>query len=269
MATSTSPSPLHGPAPVEVHLPRAPLACVIAQVRFPSVLMIGNVDAVAPLQELLRHDYPGVKRQEGQNVLVDLGAEGPTFKVEQTTVWRFHDAAEEWIATLAVNALTLETRAYTTRADMMDRLGRLIDAVTGRFTLASVEGASVRYVTRMTGEGYERMDQLIRPELLGLSLPALREDVRHAISEAAMNADEGAILLRWGVMSAGGSVDPVILPPVAEPSWIIDIDVSNATPASFDAPELATTFEALAERAYAIFRHVVTDHFLELYGREQ
>lgn len=265
--TSDMTSPLHGPAPAEVALARAPLARVIAQVRFPAVLMIAKQEAIAPLQERLRAEYPGFKRQEGQEILVDFAPDGPSFKTERTTLWRFIDAAEDWIVTLAVNALTLETRSYTSRSDLVDRLARLMEALNATFAPAAAERVAVRYVTRVDGEGYERIGELVRADLLGLALPPLRRDVRHAVSEAAMTADEGDVLLRWGVVPAGGSVDPVVLSPLDQPSWVIDVDVSDSRSVPFDAARLPATFIALAERAYSVFRYVVTDEFLKLYGQ--
>src|SRR5688500_10574342 len=46
--TATMPTPLGGPPPAEIHLPGAPLVRVIAQVRFPPILAIGDPGAVAP-----------------------------------------------------------------------------------------------------------------------------------------------------------------------------------------------------------------------------
>ena len=261
-------SPLHGPAPAEVSLRRAPLARVIAQLRFPPVLMIGSTEAIPPLQERLRGEYPGFRRQEGQAVMVELTADGPSFNVQPTILWRFTDADEDWIVTLAVDALTLETRRYTSRSDLLARLDRLMDVLQTTFAPAAVQRVAVRYVTRVEGEGYARIHDLVRTDLLGLALPPLRDDVRQAISEAVMCADEGDVLLRWGVTPPGGSIDPAVLPPLDAPSWVIDIDVSDVRAAAFDRQQLSETFNALAARAYAVFRYVVTNEFLELYGQE-
>ena len=61
----TAAAPFAGPAPAEVPLPRAPLARVIAQVRFPPNLALDKAEEVSGFQKAIRADYPVLQRGGG------------------------------------------------------------------------------------------------------------------------------------------------------------------------------------------------------------
>ncbi|ATI80569.1 hypothetical protein A6768_11585 [Sphingobium yanoikuyae] len=262
----TLPSPLGGPPPEEVTLPRAPLARVLAQVRYPSILYIGEKSRLAPFQADVRAQYPIFREDSGQNFKVEMSPGGPAIETERSTLWRFGSVDGVWLITLTPEAVTLETRAYESRAEFVQRLAHVLACVETHFAPGIAERISMRYVTRVTDEGYDRIDDMVEPGLLGLAIPEFRRHVTHAISEAAIEIEEGALFLRWGVLPPNGTFDPFVLEPIGKPSWVIDIDVSITGFTDFKAGALADHFYALAKRAYAIFRHMVTDAFLALYG---
>lgn len=258
--------PLGGPPPKEVPLARAPLARVLAQARFPRLLFVEDKSKVAPFQAELRAEYPFFSEDKGQNLKVEFGQPGPTIQTEATTLWRFASVDRDRMITLTPEAVTLEAKTYGSRRDFLGRLGQVLSAVQRHFEPGVADRIAMRYVTRVTAEGYDHIDLMIRPGLLGVAIPELRANVTHAVSEAAITVEEGALMLRWGVLPPGGTIDPSVLEPIDAPSWIIDIDVSTAQVVNFDADDLATGFDALAQRAYAVFRYMVTDDFLKLHG---
>src|SRR3546814_2880379 len=72
----------------EVHLPKAPLVRVIAQVRFPTILAVRNPDVVASFQEALRATYPILNQELVHNI--SLG-QGQAPNVHQGLIWRLAD----------------------------------------------------------------------------------------------------------------------------------------------------------------------------------
>jgi uncharacterized protein (TIGR04255 family) len=56
--------PLHGPAPAEIPLPKAPLVSVIAQVRFPTLLTVPVAERIIGFQEAIRDRYPYLNRED-------------------------------------------------------------------------------------------------------------------------------------------------------------------------------------------------------------
>jgi uncharacterized protein (TIGR04255 family) len=192
------------------------------------------------------------------------------FKPVTNKVWRFSDAARSVTLSLTTDAVTLEARVYPGRTAFVARWARVLERMERIFAPGLVLRTGVRYLNRLTGDhALERLPALVRPNLIGVAQPDLRKHVTQAISEANMSVEEGDLLLRWGVLPAKATIDPGLLEPVDAWSWILDIDVSSAAQAPFEATALAHAYDRLAERAYAVFRWVITDTGLRHFGAAQ
>ena len=64
----------------------------------------------------------------------------------------------------------------------------------------------------------------------------------------------------------GATIDPAAIEPVAERSWILDLDVFSDRPATFSVDRLVDETKHFAEREYTFFRWAVTPEFLRKYG---
>lgn len=258
-------SPLFGPAPAEVPLPDAPLRRVIAQVRFSTVLAVQSPEHIAPFQEAIRSDYPVLTQEHTQSLFV--GPEGVA-SGRELVAWRFTSADAAWRASLTPEFVALETGSYRSRSDFLARFGALLEAVQEFIDPAVVQRIGMRYIAQVTGDALPSLPDLVRPELLSLAGTPLFAHVHNALGEAQMEAPEetGQLRLRWGHLAGGASVDPNALPPLGEPSWILDIDMSREGQAPFEAELLGGDLERFAERLYAMFRWSVTDEFLEHFG---
>lgn len=239
---------------------------VLAQVRFPAVLFIHEESRVAPFQAELRSRYPAFRQETGQSVQIALGPGGPAFQSQPAKVWRFSDVDGATSVMLAPDSITLDMKAYESRTDLLERLREVLGALNRHFAPGIAERVGLRYVSRLAGDGYKQIDRMVEPSYLGIASPVLRNHVSHSISEAALQIEEGHLLMRWGVLPANGTFDPFILEPLGEPCWVLDIDVSSAQTQPFECERLTENFGSLAERAYALFRHMVLDDFLVLHG---
>lgn len=74
------------------------------------------------------------------------------------------------------------------------------------------------------------------------------------------------LLARWGQLPPKATVDPAALDVIAEPSWILDLDMFRATSGPFDSKLVVSEVDEYADRIYTFFRWAVTDDFLRLYG---
>jgi uncharacterized protein (TIGR04255 family) len=260
------PPPLGGPSPSEVSLPHAPLAAVLAQLRFPGILKIDSKEAVAPFQEQVRRDYPLFEQEPTQQIEVQMGPSGPTVRQVAGNAWRFRDASKHWRVSLLTDSVSIETDNYASRNDFLARWTKILAAIERNFEPQIALRIGMRYIDRITEEPLEIIDQLVRSDVLGVAHPPLRKHVRHALSEASLAIDEGQMLLRWGVMPPNGTIDPLVLKPIPEVSWILDIDVSSDMQRPFAHAALEGCFRALAARAYSVFRYITTERFLKTYG---
>lgn len=259
------PFPLGGPAPDEIPLSRAPLVHVVLQARFSSVLKIDTREGIVAFQENIRADYPLLEQSQVRQFRIDMGVDAPSVQPTDSNLWRFSNANKTWLLSLASDVITLESRRYDGRTDFLARWLQALSQVEECFAPGLAVRLGARYINRMQGESLTELGRWVRPNLLGVAQPELRAHVTEAISQANLQVAEGALLLRWGIVPAGGSIDPAV-PALDNPSWVLDIDVSSTAQRPFSAPDLTESFRALAGRAYTIFRYAITDAGLDHFG---
>ena len=172
---------------------------VIAQVRFPPVLSISKEEFIAPFQEAIRKDYPRLNREEVHRILTNQGAE-PV--VDRETIWRFYDGDGEWRASLAKDFLSLECKTYSSRRDFVARLAELTDTASQLIGAAKTNRIGVRYVSQVVPPQFDRLSELIAPDILG---SVSREHFRLAsdavVTAVTSDVAEGKANFRWGFSS--------------------------------------------------------------------
>jgi uncharacterized protein (TIGR04255 family) len=257
------PPPLSGPPPAEVPLPKAPLVRVIAQVRFPPILAIGGSKTVAPFQETIRAAYPISEDERVHHIVVGPSG-GPNVKEEH--VWRFRDRSRNWRVSLGTNFVSLETKAYQSRADFLERLRGVISGVENTLNPQEAQRLGIRYIDRLTGPAIERISDLVNSEVLGVSQTPVGQAAQHVLTDSLFPAEEGQIRARWGSLPPNGTIDPEALEPDRNSSWVLDLDMFRSDPQTFATDELTDTATQFAQRIYTVFRWIVTEEFLKFYG---
>ena len=260
--------PLFGAPREEVPLTGSPLTSVVAQVQFTPIMKLRSEDLVAVFQEQVRSDYPKLEQEKIQI--------GPVFgseaEVRQEIVWRFVCGKNEWRVTLTPTFVALETSAYTSRADFMERFKKVVVALKETVGNARVTRVGVRYVDHIKAPEVNHISEMLRPEMLGVVDSSLRSRLHHAVSEMFCSVAEGSLLARWGLLPPHGTHDPNVMMPVPTDSWFIDIDVFKQYEEPFtdmDADAVHQVAFSLATRSYAFFRWVATEQFLQVYGAQK
>jgi uncharacterized protein (TIGR04255 family) len=254
-----------GEEPVdEIPLDPAPLVKVIAQLRFPPVLSIGQDAYMAAFQEHVRGRYP-VLRPE-MNIEAIIGPEG--VQQQTTRVWRFHDVEDDWSVVLSTGFVALETKRYTSRDDFIRRLGEVFDALNGMADPKPVvvsDRLGVRYVNRLTGaDATDRLQDLIRPEMYGpltMAMPVGMEFVA-SIGQAHFRLDGPQMQARWGKLPADAAFLPDV-PPVSEPSWMLDIDVFFDGQSPFEPTASTKAAAHASNHAYRFFHWAMQPNFID------
>jgi len=260
-------NPLTASPPEEVPLKDAPLIRVIAQVRFPPILSIEKRDFVGSFQEAIREKYPILQPEQTQTfVFGPQGALQPTLQL----TWRFIDTVDSWRVSLAPDFMTLETTAYSSRHDFLERLEDVLTALKKSFDPQIIERFGLRYIDRLTGQDLLDISSLVKPEISGMLAAEFREDIYQAINEFLfiIPGGEERILARWGLMPAGSTFDLNSIEPITESSWILDLDMSLAKNREFSIEGLMHEGQRFAERIYTFFRWAVKDDFLQRFGGE-
>lgn len=241
---------------------QAPLVRVIAQVRFPLITSLADPSFIAPFQEAIRGAYPVLRQEVAQGLA--FGPRGPAVVSPQVT-WKFHDLDEIWVVSLASTFIAIETTAYTSRADFLERLHVVLEALEAHVGPKTVDRLGVRYIDRVTGDDVEVIRDMVRGEVLGIVGTAMARHASHSISETLFTLGEDKMLARCGYLPAGASIDPAV-EQVDVRSWILDLDMFSEAKRSFSPGELIEKARAFAERTYTFFRWAVTEEFLRRYG---
>jgi uncharacterized protein (TIGR04255 family) len=266
MAAARITDPLRGPPPLEVPLKDAPLLRVIAQVRFPTLLAVRSGDRVSGFQDAVRERYPYLEQDD----LALLVGAGPisvpgTVSHEAVVHWRFWDEQRKWRTTLNQDFVSIETTAYESRTDFMANLGEVLRAFHKTFQPKSATRLGMRYIDQIKPPKLKRIDDMLIPEVLGTA-KVFGEESQYLVTQMSVGALPGTLLARWGKVPRGMTIDPTVMQPTEEDSWIIDLDLSETSEMQFDPEALIARVRTYAERIYTVFRWMVTNEFLREYG---
>jgi uncharacterized protein (TIGR04255 family) len=258
-------SPFTGAELAEIPLPRAPLALVVAQIRFPVIASIASAEFIAPFQEALRAEYP-IMRQEQQMALA-FGPQGP-IQQEHGILWRLQEADAGWSVVLAPDFMAIETAHYTSRADFMARWDKAMNAVQALANPAVFERLGIRYVNRLTGDDATvNLPRLVRSEILGplaIELPEA-STADSSATQIHFKLNDLQMQVRWGRVPGGLLMAPGVQP-VDESSFLLDLDVYMEGITPFDTTRITEISRTSADHAYRFFRWAVEDEFITRFG---
>jgi uncharacterized protein (TIGR04255 family) len=250
----------------EIHLARAPLVKVLTQIRFPSLSKLRDEETVTRLTSVFSDDYPLVQDQRAINLVIT-----PTGVSQQQAgqrIWVLRSSSEEWKVSISENFLALETIRYNYRQEFIDRFNSAIQILMEEVHPPYFERLGMRYINRISDQNIigGRLNRMIRSEMLG-GLATLRPDnvdLRHSLSDSLFIDGERSIQVRCGILPPNAIVDTDVAP-VEEPIWILDIDSFREQRMTGAANEMSQELEALTDRAYRMFRWVVTTEFIDYF----
>lgn len=257
--------PLIAPPPAEVPLRDAPLVRVLAQVRFPLIVAVERSDFIVPFQEAIRSEYPVLRPEQIQGVLLGVSSTVPP---QVQTIWRFADIPGHWRVSLTSSFLALETTAYRDRGDFLERLQRVVQALDKHVEPRLVDRLGIRYINRVAGGMVDDMVRLVRPEVRGILGTQCTTHLQHTLTESVFALEGARVSARWGWLPPLATVDPGAIEPIDEPSWILDFDMVSTDSAPLDVDRITGDAKRFSERIYALFRWAVTEEFLRRYGGE-
>ncbi len=223
------------------------LTTVVCQLRFNPILKIGQAVPV-DFQDRVRESFPVFVREESIEFRLALGASLPA-AVESLpptpATWRFRTEDGAWVAGLAVNFLSLETKDYRHFPDFAERFQVLLSALADVYGIRSFGRVGLRYVNLFKSDGFPGgWAGRINASLLGpLSDPQIGSDVTGAQQLFALAGDDWTIAVRHGLDDSG--------------NYLLDFD--HATESKVDVDSVSLRLTDFNRRIFQIFRWCITD----------
>jgi len=140
------------------HYRRNLIRQVVCELRFPTLFDLDSARPPDAFAKAMRLPYP--HHQVIRNV--DIG--GPM--VEQAHMHTFRSKDLKWTVTLRTAAISLETIAYDSFADMQERLALVLDAGAKVIDSEFFTRVGLRYINAVPSSG-DPLDQWVNPVLVG------------------------------------------------------------------------------------------------------
>lgn len=254
-----------GPEPIEeIHLARAPLIRVLAQVRFEQLALFMKADPIAPFVQRISDEYPLLK--EAHELQVVVGPTGASQQQSSSQIWEIRSQDSSWIVTVSNGSLALATSRYESREEFIARFEHIVTAFAETLGTPPSTRLGIRYTNQIKDSHSDpaMLAALIRPIAQGgMAIPAIPNvQLRHSFADMMFAIDDDLVQGRWGLLPEGTVMDPT-LPPVAIPSLILDLDSFTMRSADIFSNAQGGKIRELSERAYRLFRWLITDEFIE------
>lgn len=237
-----------------------PLAEVLCQVRFPTIL---RIDSALPVefQEALRCDFPLFKEVKRKSPIDGAPDEvkrifGEALPNQPLRVgFEFSSADRKWSVSLTRDSLSLKTSDYARWEAFREKFQRLLDILVTQYRPAFFERIGLRYIDVIDRHrlklGGKAWPEFLSSNILGeLGAEGIGDRVVHLARESVIELGNGngRVLLRHGLQGDRDNGNPV---------YIIDSDfyVEQRTN-SEDAVDILNSFN---RQSGNLFRWCITD----------
>lgn len=253
-----------GPSQARKLLSDAPLARVLVQVRWPELTDFRLEDVANGMARQLGSEYP-LKRRDIELQVVFTPA-GPQ-QQSNGFVHRFASAAEDWTVSIGSSFLAIEANDYQGHEELIGRLSKALTALAESSSIPIIDRVGYRYTNRIVGsDDLALLNERFSPTVLG-AIGAAPEgyELVHSITESVYKVDSFFLLVRSAQVGASETIDPT-LPPVAEKSWILDLDAYDESRVDFNVSTMVEMATRLSGVASNHFHSLTTPKFVERYA---
>jgi uncharacterized protein (TIGR04255 family) len=246
----------------EIPLNNAPVVQSLCQVQFPTILKISDAHFIADFQEAIRASYPVVSQDVSQ--VMSMTAAGAN--IESIAIWRFLDSTQQWRVSLTQNALTLETRAYKSRADFLEKVKALFEIAHDKLKPSHVARVAVRHINHLEEGEDGNASTLLREDLCATYGAIKKSPTTYMMSEMLLSAPQGSLRAKWGFLPANSTHDFENMQPKSKPSSFLDVDAfveHGDLTMTFEPGAIVKTAGILSAACYNFFRWRVNDKLIE------
>ncbi|MGO9754637.1 MAG: TIGR04255 family protein [Solirubrobacteraceae bacterium] len=249
-------------------LERPPLAQVVCQVRFSSVLKLQREPEVIPFQDAIRADYPRYTKTEAMSIVVTPA--GVQQQPLGGTLYRFQDTSAAYTAVLSTDFIALETSGYVDIEDFASRVVALSKVIAEQYHPTEINRVGLRFINELrlgSTDPKSEMLSAITPALLGpIGTAELAASTINMQQVFLLRGTGTSALVRHGLNPEGGTtvdLGPGQFPgpEYADPFYLLDIDVFSERAVPFSVEGIDTLVRDFNENVRAVFAWAVNEEY--------
>ena len=243
-----------------VQFRKAPLRLVIGQVRFTIMPRFEQKAFIAGFQEAVRAQYPRVSREASVTYQLSTVGINPS---PGETLWRFSSRDNRWAVVVGESAITLESRAYSSMSDFLDRFSQILKVANETLEVTDRLRLGLRYINEIRypyAENFAQWTTLFNPEFAGFEASSLLDgQVDHTLQEIQINRSDGILSIRHGLLN-GAIVAPL---PQEKPGsgqfYLLDLDYYDMTESDLDISAIIKQMQDYNDIMYRFFRWTLSE----------
>lgn len=251
--------PFTGDEERKVHIPNAPLALVLAQIRWPEhgrfardfkslALDFGDKLSDFPLYNEITESG------------IQITPEGVT-PIPGETAYQWRTIDDVWTINLTKNFVSIYCIQHKNYgfAELQRYTNLVAELLESSLNVRSIDRVGLRYVNRVSDPSVlQELGSIFSSEVLGYAQLTVLPGVTPVsnISQGAYQVEDVLLQARSGMLAPGQTIDPAI-PSVNHPSWVLDIDASIEKRRVFYPNDLESALGKLADTAYDFFKLVL------------
>lgn len=249
-------------------LPNAPLAYVLAQVRFQPILEIEK--SIPSIQSALRDRYP--RFNQVAQTLIEIGPQGPSMQTLAAARWEFGSPTNKQGIILQTNSLVYHVTEYSNYEEFGQEFLIVMKEISAHVPHIFVDRLGLRYIDFIIPAQGKRPEDYVTDRLRCDPNPGIEYLGHTGITMAEYTLSEGKLAVRYarGTGKPGLPQDLATLslepsnvmlkePPTGTETAILDTDRIVDLNMSFDSDTLIKRFDGMHNDLSKAFKTLTTE----------
>jgi uncharacterized protein (TIGR04255 family) len=210
----------------------------VCELRFPTLMELGEAKPPAALVQALRKEYPHLEL--GNEMTIGMGG----MSNETNYVHTMRTSKMDWSVSLKQSALTVETSSYSDYAEMKARVLKVVEAAKKVIDSDFFTRVGLRYIN-VIDTGFDPADGWINPILVAPLRGHTFSGIQEFAGKLLLSATDGGCQLQHGIR-----LKPNVKGEAVAPEYFIDIDSFRG---EMSVDDVGNALESMHAQAFSVF----------------
>ena len=216
----------------------------VCELRFPTLMELGETRPPASLVTALRKDYPHLELANELTIGIDGVPDANNTHI-------FRSAKSNWTVSLKQSSISIETTAYTEYAQLKERVLKVAAAAVKVIDSDFYTRIGLRYINIIDADE-DPAKGWINPELVQPLLAQRFTGIQEYAGRLQLNSDDGGCLLQHGIRHK----QPLRDGKTQYPEYLLDIDIFRNEVSVNDAE---SALDVMHSQAFDLFDWCLAD----------